>query len=313
MRLRLNGQTYQSTFDSEKDAQVWATSIKAQYKANQLSDQKPYEKRSLRSLVNSYIEQNVMAESTKKTYRTMTKHFSSVMDKPFGSVSNWQRIVSMECKKYNPNSVALWWKEVGAVLRFHGIDVPKVKITKKPSQQKEYLNNDEIKVFCNAIKGSPNEAYYLMMLHSLRVSEAINLKDEDITEDGMYVHGTKTEASDRFVPWMIPRLKEIIMDRPPCYKEKLNRELKDICQANGLPAISCHSLRISYCSLLYTKSVPERICMKIGGWSSLSVMHQVYVRIGDDDVKRYADAVSEIFIDNSVDEINPNIPIIPTD
>ena len=290
IRLRLNNQSYSRTFDSEKEAEAWALSVKAQYKANQLEQKKPPEQRSLRQLTQEYLEVVDLAPNTLQTYKTMMTHFPQAMDRPFASVRNWQRIILLECQKYNPNSVALWWAEIHAVLTFHGIDAPTVKINKKPSEKKNYLDSAQIKQFCEEIKGNHYEAYFLMMLHSLRVSEACNLKDEDITEDGMNVHGTKTEASDRFVPFMIPRLKEIIMDRPPANKNKLRRELQKI-----RPELTCHSLRISFASACYSKRVPDRIVMKIGGWSSLQVMHNVYVRISDDDVKKYADSVSDLF------------------
>jgi integrase len=94
---------------------------------------------------------------------------------------------------------------------------------------------------------------------------------------------------------MIPRLKEICHDLPPTDRRILNLELKQICKENNLPEISNHSLRISFCSLCYLKGIPEKICMKIGGWKTLSVMHEVYVRISEDDVDRYAEILEDVF------------------
>ena len=290
MRLRLDGQSYSQTFETEKDAENWAYLIKAQHKTNQL---KPVEQRTLRELIDEYIDSSQLSENTILSYRQVEKTFTQAMDKPFSQVKNWQRLVNMELEHLHPNTVAMRWTIICSVLRFHGLDIPQVKITKKPSALKNYLVPDEIKRFCDAVKGHKHEVYFLMMLHGLRVSEALH--HTEATEDGMKVHGTKTEAAERFVPYMIPRLKEIIHDRPPTRKEALNAELEKICKEHNFPRLTCHSLRISTASLCYSLGIPERICMVFMGWKSVQVMHDVYIRISEDDVKRYAKQVEDFF------------------
>ena len=295
VRLRLNGQTFSRTFDTEKEAETWALSVKAQYKAHQLKESRPDEKKTLRTLIDEYIESTVLAPATVKVYKTTQKHFVQIMDKPYNQITNWQRVVNLELKDHAVNSVSLWWSQIRAVLNFHGLTVPTIKLPKKSSKRKNYLDSEQIKVFCNAIYGTRYEAFFLMMLHSLRVSEALAVQNDDIEKDGIQVHGTKTEAAERFVPFMIPRLKEIIFDRPPATYQTLSKNLRIICEENDLPELTPHGLRITFASLCYQKRVPERVCMKIAGWQSLQVMHDVYIRISEDDVKKYAEAVSELF------------------
>ena len=313
VRLRLDGQNYSRTFDSEKEAEAWALSIKAQYKANQLAKKTPAEKKTLRQLVTEYKEVANFAPGTVATYDNVLKNwFQQIIDKPYCEIRNWQKVINLECQKHNTNTVRARWAKICASLNFHGLDVPKVKIPKKQPQKKNYLDSTQIKVFCDAIHGHRHEAYFLMMLSSMRVGEALGVEDGDISEKGIHVRGTKTEASDRFIPFIIPRLKEICYNRPFTAKTTLNRELKTICADAGLPELSCHSLRISFASVCYSKGVPSRVCMKLGGWSSLDVMHSVYIRISDDDVGKYANILNDVFIDKTVDETIPDIPNIPT-
>ena len=296
VRLRLDGISYSKTFDTEKEAAKWATSLKAQYVAGQLRAAMSAEKKTIRQLMTEYIEASNFAESTVKRYRaTMRNHYVQFMDRPYCQINNWQRCINLELRDRSPNTVDTEWATIAAAIRFHGLDVPRVKIQTRPSALKEYLKADQIPVFCDAVRGEPLEAYFLMMLSSMRVSEALGVTDADISEKGIHVRGTKTAASDRMVPWIIPRLREIINDRPRTSKATLNRHLERICEENGLPAMSCHSLRISFASLCYSKGVPERVCMKIGGWSNLQIMHAVYIRISDEDLMRYTDVLADSF------------------
>lgn len=296
IRLRLDGVAYSRTFDTEREAIVWATSVKAQHVAGQLKTKKPAETKTVRRLMSEYIDAMPLAPATVQTYTsTMEHHFVQFMDRPYNEINNWQKCVNIELRDSHPNTVGNMWAHVRAALRWHGLDVPDVKIPRKPSKQKEYLTAEEIPRFCEAVRGHKYEAYFLMMLESMRVSEAVNVEDADITDAGIHVRGTKTDASDRFIPWLIPRLKEVIYDRPPVGRKALWRAVQDVCEENGLPALTPHGLRVSFASLCYSRGVPERVCMKIGGWASLKVMHDVYVRISDDDVAKYADLLADTF------------------
>ncbi len=296
VRLRLDGTAYSKTFDTEREAEIWATGMKAQYLSGQLKKHVSAEKKTIRQLMREYVAASNMADSTKQRYQNiMQRHFRQVMDLPFCDVKNWQKIINMEARDRSPNTVAQDWYGITASLKYAGLDVPDVHIATKPSKVKPYLTAEQIPVFCDAIRGNTYEAYFLMMLSSMRIGEALGVEDGDISDDGIHVRGTKTPASDRFIPWIIPRLREIVMDRPPASRSTLRRVLADVCEENGLPVLSGHGLRISFASLCYSKGVPSRVCMKIGGWQSLQVMHDVYIRISDGDIRKYADLLADSF------------------
>lgn len=296
IRLRLDGEAYSKTFDTAREAEIWAMGVKSQYLSGQLRKHVSAEKKTLRQLLTEYMDAGMMADNTLDRYRViMRRHFVQVMDLPFCDVKNWQKIVNMELRDRSPNTVAQDWYAVSAALKHQGLGVPDVHIPRKPSREKPYLTADEIGVFCDAIRGNRYEAYFLMMLCSMRLGECLAVTDADISEKGIHVPGTKTATSDRTIPWIIPRLREIVMDRPPASRSTLRSNLEKVCEESGLPVLMPHSLRVSFASLCYSKGVPERVCMKIGGWSSLKVMHEVYIRISDDDMMKYTDILSESF------------------
>lgn len=286
IRLRLDGQNYSRTFDSAKEAEAWALSTKAQYKANQLRTRRPDEQKTVRQLVTEYLASAALSENTRRVYGVvLNHHFRQILDRQYNQVANWQKVINLELQTCSPNSVDLYWSKIAVALRFHDLPVPSVKIPKKQSKQKNYLTPEQIPVFMDAVKGNQYEVYFLMMLCSMRVSEALSVTKEDMTEKGIHVKGTKTDASDRVIPWMIPRIKELPL--VPTTSTTLTRELKKICTANGLPDLSCHSLRVAFATTCYMKGVPERIAMKVGGWSNIQTMHRVYVRISESDVQKY--------------------------
>lgn len=298
VRLRLGGQEYANTFDTEKEATAWATLVKSQHVAGVLPEKLPAEKMTVRQLMQEYIDQNTLSHHTAGTYRSAMQRFSQLMDTPYDRIRNWQKHVNIELEYLNPNTVAEYWHKITAALRFHGLDVPSVKIPKVPSKRKNWLDNDEIDVFREMIRGHKFEAWFLLMLSSCRVSEALAVRREDISEKGIHVHGTKTQASDRVIPWMIPRLQELCrtwdFSSPPSHTA-LADSLRKISRRMHVPELSCHSLRVSFVSVCYHKQVPAHIVMQIGGWSSPDVVHRHYLRIYQEDVDRWAQEVSDVF------------------
>lgn len=301
VRVRVGGESYSKTFPTRDAAEVWATLIKSKYVSGELKKKLPDEKKTIRTLVEEYTTETPLAENTLKTYRTvLNHHFKQIMNKPFEAVSNWQRVINLESQNLNPNTLTAYWRKICAALRYHDLPVPSVKIAKKTPKMKNYLEPDEIGAFCKAIKNTRYEYLFLLMLSSLRVSEALNVTENDVSEKGVYVHGTKTDAAERFVPFMIPRLKELQFVPVQTTPRQLNKELKKICAENGFPDLSCHSLRVSFASVCYSKNVPSRVVMKIAGWIDIQTMHRVYVRISENDVEKWTAELENVFIDNSL-------------
>ena len=296
VRLRLGGTEYAKTFPTQKDAEAWALATKAQYKAGQLRQRLPDEEKTIYQLLQETVDGNDYTPATKKIYRLAGDHFAQFMHKPYSSIANWQKVVTTECKKVSPNSVAVYWSKICSALRFHGLSVPQVKIPTTPPKGKNWLTPDQVKTFEQAIHGNKYEVLFLFMLSSMRASEALGVTKADILPEGIHVRGTKTPGSDRIVPFINERVEYLAkQDLPKCCYTTLKDQLAKVCKESDLPILSPHGLRYTYASQCYHAGVPERITMKIGGWSSLQVMHETYIQIADADIQKYSEALKGVF------------------
>lgn len=275
----------------------------------------PAENKTIAQIVDEYVEgrESIMSPNTMNSWRQLRRHkFQRLMPMTYASVRNWQKIVGEELSGLAPSSAALYWSKLSTAIRSAGLPVPPVVLKKPQSQPKPYLTPDQIPAFLDLIRGHKYEIHMLLGLHGLRSGEIFGLRWEDIDLDrhlirvaGTAYHDdaegvwkrkntTKTAGSRREVPFLIPRLEELIAeagkDSFPLIgvRTTLNSAIQLLCEKNGLPKIGTHGLRRSFASLAYSKNVPERILMILGGWSDIQTVHKHYVQISQHDVSRYA-------------------------
>ena len=294
VRIRVGDFDQSRTFNTEKEATEWATFTKADYKIHG-SKLTPYAKWSTAELVEEYLNDKNLSDSTRKTYRNALDKFGVAVKMPFNSVKNWQYIIRKA--DVSPNTLQTYWKKLVAVWHYFGLSIPRVDLPKAKPKVKEYIEPDELPLFLEAIDGHRNEIYFLLMLSSLRINEALNITKDDLKKDGIHVRGTKTDSSDRFIPYLFPKIRGLELVETS--ERTLRRDLVKICEDLNFPILSPHSLRITFASIMYQNHVPDRIVMKMGGWSSLKTMHDIYIRISEKDVLDYGNIVSD-FIANSL-------------
>ena len=146
---------------------------------------------------------------------------------------------------------------------------------------------------------------YLLGLHSLRCSEILALKKEQVKNGVIYVSGAvvrslkgyvykksnKTDASTRSIPIFIPRLEELINASPdgtlcPYSVRGMSSHLQTILRRNNLPIGSLHSLRHSFSSLCYFVDVDTLTTMKLGGWKDHKTVLQTYTHLAEKQKQR---------------------------
>jgi integrase len=222
----------------------------------------------------------------------------------------WQRAVSEEAGRVAAKTLENEWRLVTAALRYAKITPPDVNLPRGVKRERAFLDFEQIEVFIGAIRGDPCELAYLLALHSLRLSEILALREitDQIRVRGAMVRGeagyvvkelNKTDLSRRDVPVMIPRVKELPL--PVTQRDTtLNRHLARICEGAGLPVVTLHGLRHSFASLAYHLRWTEKTTMRLGGWSTPDVVHEIYTHLAqqdvDEDVERmraYYEAVSK--------------------
>ena len=134
-------------------------------------------------------------------------------------------------------------------------------------------------------------------------------------DDGTLVQRkeNKNTSSRRTVPFLIPQLKEAILQADfdpeeylyPHYSNVLRLNINRICATVGLPKVGIHGLRRSFASLCYHLGVSEAVTMIAGGWSDIHTMRKIYTKVSEEDLKQQAEIFTGFF-KNAKDTNNAN-------
>lgn len=263
-------------------------------------------KMTLGTTIDNYIKDNdaVLSPSTINAYRSYRKtRFKAYIDKDLSAI-NWQQMVNEESKLVKPKTVHNAWRLVTASLHHADAPVPSVNLPQKSRAERQWLDYDQIKTFCGAIKGKPYELGALLALNGLRRSELLHLTAGDVDLDNGIIHvrgasvigssnkltdkdTNKTRSSTRDVHIAIPRLNTLIEGKngrlvttnPTTLYGLVNK----LCKRHGLPQVGVHGLRHSFASLAYHLKWSESTTMREGGWADNSTVHRIYTHLANAD------------------------------
>ena len=261
------------------------------------------EKRPLKTILREYIDKNdaTLSPATICGYEVLYKNrFKSYMQKPVGEI-DFQKMVNAEVTECSPKTLKNAWGLVRAALRDAEIPVPDVNLPAVPRTDGDFLDYEQIQTFLKAVRGDSCECAALLLLHSLRLSEAMMLTADSISDGVIHVRGAvvvdknnrpvvraanKTSESSRDIPIMIPRLLELLPESGPLItiaRPTVQHRVKKICKDAGLPPCSPHDLRRSFSSLAkHLGWMPETL-MRIGGWSDLQTVNKIYAKLSEQD------------------------------
>lgn len=311
VQVMVDGTRYSVTADTKSECVNRANAIKAN----------PPEKKprvlTWAQAIDMFIKnsENILSPSTIKTYRsTARNHYQDIMHKDITDPIIWQIEINKDAEKCGAKCVKNNWGLITAVMNFHGITPPKVRLPQVVRNERPFLDVEQAKILMNAVRDKKLEIPVLLMLNGLRRSEALALKkaDVDLKAGSLHVHGAvvaseggfvhkdtnKNTSSNRVVPILIPRLEEVLKDaQDPLVRyapESIAREINKVCAANGLPRVSCHGLRHTMCSFGFGR-VSELSLMKFGGWSTPETMRRIYTHISDREKNADAEAIRCLF------------------
>jgi integrase len=258
----------------------------------------------LKDLLRGYIDANegTLSPATLRGYEVVYKNrFRDQMERRVCEI-DWQKAISIEGK--SAKTVRNAWGLVAAAMRAKGIPVPSVNLPQVPTVGQDFLDFEQIGKFLAAVRGDPVEPAALLMLHSLRLSEALAVKAGDLVNGEIRVRGAvvedkdgkmvekptnKNKTSARDVPILIDRLREIWPKEGPVVTmtpRDIRRGLEAACKKARVPVCSPHDLRRSFASLAYHLGWPERITQKVGGWGDTSTLRAVYYKLAGADVEQ---------------------------
>ena len=329
IQLRLEGESIPVTAPTAKECTQAAQLIKAEYLSGKRKIS--HDNITLTEAIEKYIDskRNVLSPATVRGYEYVKKNrFQPYMDKPLKKI-DWQPAVNEEAKLCSAKTLKNSWGLVSSSIRAIGYPVPDITLPQIVLKDEPYLEPTQIPAFVKAVHGKPCEIPALLALCSLRRSEicALTWDDIDFAKKRIHVAGAvvpdehhkfvpkdtnKNQTSRRYVPIIMPELLEALQaveDKTgTVYTGSPNtmyHQIDRVCERVGLPPVGVHGLRRSFASLAYHLHMPERIAMRIGGWSNGETMHKIYVKLSEADVAEYANDMTE-FYKNANENANGN-------
>ena len=304
-RLRIDGVSIPITAETETECKQLAYLKKSELIAGKSRIQHTPKETTLRTALAKYIEKRkaTISPSTYDRYLQMKDgRFKDYLDMPLGKIP-FQKMIDDELTVASEKTVRNAWGLVRPALKNAGFPVPDVKLAAVPVKEIAFLQPEEIKPFCKAVKGRSYEIAALLGLHGLRMSEVkgltwdnIDLKHSIIKVRGAYVKGhdgfvdketNKNASSTRTVPIMIPQLTkalEAVENKTgkvvTIYHTSLNRDIQRACERAGVTVITYHGLRHSFASLCFhLRTIPMEQIMRWGGWSNDATLKKIYIHL----------------------------------
>lgn len=326
IQLRLDGQSIPVTAETKIECERKAELIKAQYR----NDHKTIAHRSaanmtLLEVMEKYIKDStpVLSPATIRGYEYIKrKRFEKYRSKKLSAIK-WQQMINEELEDVSEKTVKNAWGFITPALKNVSYPVPEIKLAKVPVKDLRFLQPEEIKPFCAALKGRSFEIPILLELHGLRLSEVLGLEWKDIdlkknviTVNGAKVRGidgkltykktNKNKTSTRQLPILIPQLEKALSavsesDRSGfvvnANHSSLLHDVERTCKRAGVTHVTNHDLRRSFMSLCYHLHISERQTMAWGGYADYHTMHKIYIKLAASDESSAADAVKQFFSD----------------
>lgn len=321
IRVQIDGQIYSITKPTKKACTKEAMALKSGAK----EASKAAADMTLEKAIKEYIadRENVLSPSTIAGYRVIQRNrFQSLQKLKLSAIdaAKWQRAVNQEAETISAKTLknsAMFVQTViyQATGRRIVARLPQVVPNDLP-----WLTPEQIPTFLAAIKGSRYEIPALLALSGLRQSEivAMQYKDIDLKSGVLRVTGAavknddgeliqkqtnKNLSSRRTVPFLIPRLRELIAAANadpeayvyPHYSNVLRLNINKMCAAAGLPEVGVHGLRRSFASLCYHLGISEAVTMLAGGWSDIHTMRKIYTKISEADIAKQGEIFQEYF------------------
>lgn len=321
IRLRIGGQDIGVTRSTERDCINAARLIKAEYLADRKAVQRHKKSLTLGQAIDRYIQsrEHILSPSTIRGYQAIRRtRFLNYMTADIQKI-DYQKMCNAESRLCAPKTLVNAWRFVASALRYADFAPPAMSLPQMPKNEKPFLSPDQIITFMDVIHDKWFEIPALLALHSLRLSEIMGLRWENvdlkngiITVRGAAVKDAngnlvlkpenKNRSSARTVPIMIAALKEALEREKQdskmvvtCHPDSLRRAINRVCADHELPQVGVHGLRHSFASLAYHLQIPELIAMEIGGWSDIATMRKIYTHIAQSDINRYSTKMQEFF------------------
>ncbi len=312
-RVMVNGQKKSFTAPTKREAEQAAL----EYKIGLLAEENEKPEITIRKAIDEYLalKSGVLSPASVRGHRIKQRcYLQGIMDTPLSKLSAAAIQQEINSEKCSPKTIRETWALIRPALKRYGVSYD-VSLPVVQSDEHAFLSADEIPVFLKEAEGSKYEIAFLLALHSLRVSEILGLRWEnvDLKKQSITVRGAtlfdennklvnkptnKNRSSRRTIPIMIPRLFQLLSDAERTSEfvvianpNSIRASANKICRKANLPEVGTHGLRHSFCSLAYKLGISEKVTMQLGGWSDYGTMRKIYTHIAQADI---SDSVQQI-------------------
>ncbi len=320
-RIRVGGQDVSITRPTKNEAVADAMAVKVGAKV--IAHEPRRQNLAVYQAMDNYISarENVLSPATVRGYRTIQKNrFVSARNMKISSLTQakWQQIVNLEARTCSPKTLKNAWGFLSSVIFEATGNRVSVRLPQVVVEDRPFLTPEQIPVFVQAVKGTDIEIAALLGLSSLRRSEILALRWENIDLKNNVIHikgaavvgpdgklvqkaTNKNKKSRRTVPIIeplkealgqVPQKTGIVVNVAPC---TIYTQVNNICRENHLPEVGVHGLRRSFASLAYHLGFSEEMTMQIGGWSDIYTMRKIYTELSEKDISEKSSEFTDFF------------------
>lgn len=303
-RLRVGGQDIPITAETSTECERIVTLMKAEHRAGKSHIKRTPKETTLQEAMDKYIQARAgkLSPATIRSYKICaSSRFGDYKSQKLPKIK-WQDMIDDELEDVSEKTVKNCWSLVSSSLKYVGYPVPNVTLAKAVVPDLNFLQPEEIKLFCAAIKDRSYEIPCLLALHGLRLSEirGLDWKNVDLEKGVIFVQGAKVrgpdgdvnkktnknDTSSRYVPIMIPRLKDLLSAAPNktgavavIGANTLLDDVKRSCKRAGVTVCTTHDLRRSFASLCFFLGIPSKQIQEWGGWKDDVVLNKIYIKL----------------------------------
>lgn len=266
-----------------------------------------------------YIESknHILSPSSINGYMQMNTYFTMIDDLRLAKIDQEliQKWANEFSKTHAPKTVRNAHGLISSVLREYQPEMQLQTTLPQKIKPTYYVPSDsEISKLIDYLKDNDTEmlkAVYLAAFGTLRRSEICALTSTDISGNTVHVNKakvknisrefevktTKTVSSDRFICLpdfviaLLPEDGEVVSLTPDAITHRFKKTLDKL----ELHPFRFHDLRHYSASIMHAIGIPDQYIMSRGGWSSDSVLKQVYRGTLDEYSRHFTDLTNNYF------------------
>lgn len=249
---------------------------------------------------------NVLSPNTIREYRKASHRDLQELMPLYVSEITQEQIqlaINAHAATHSPKSVKNAHGLLSAVLRAYRPDfVLRTTLPPRAHYDRHIPSEADVKKLIEVTQGKRIQVPILLAAFgAMRRGEIAALTPADVTSKGVWikkaiavnekgervVKSPKSYAGYRFVEypdWIIKRLKAW---RFGMSIDSITNEFRKAVDAAGIAHVRFHDLRHYHASVAHALGIPDKYIMSRGGWSSLSVLHDVYQHTIEDKQKEF--------------------------